>query len=259
VDRLSVVVTGAAAGIGAATVARCLGAGWAVIGVDLDDGGLAALEREHGDGFRGVTGDTAALATHERAAAAAREVAPLGGWVNNAGIDIPGSAVDVKEADLRRIVDVNLIGTALGSAMAVRALVEQGDGGSIVNLSSLQARAAFPGAYAYEASKGGVDALTRQIAVEYGHLGIRANSVQPGAVMTPMTQRSLEATPDRAAELRAYAELHPLNRVAEADEIAAVIAYLLSDDASFVSGVEIPVDGGASARCFAYTPERPDG
>jgi NAD(P)-dependent dehydrogenase (short-subunit alcohol dehydrogenase family) len=112
---------------------------------------------------------------------------------------------------------------------------------------------------AYQTSKGGVDALTRQIAVEYGHLGIRANSVQPGTVMTPMTERSLEAAPDREAELRSYAELHPLNRVAEPEEIASVIAYLLSDDAGFVSGVEIPVDGGASARCFAYPPEPPNG
>jgi NAD(P)-dependent dehydrogenase (short-subunit alcohol dehydrogenase family) len=254
VARLSVVVTGAAAGIGAATVARCIRAGWVVAGVDLDEDGLAAAAREHGDGFRAVTGDVAEAATHDRAAAAARELAPLGGWVNNAGIDIPGSALDFEEADLRRVVDVNLIGTALGSAVAVRAFVEQRSGGSIVNVSSLQARAGFPGAYAYEASKGGIDSLTRQLAVEYGHAGIRVNSVQPGAIMTPMTERSLDAAPDREAELRSYAELHPLGRVAEADEVAAAIAYLLSDGARFVSGVALPVDGGASARCFAYPP-----
>lgn len=113
-----------------------------------------------------------------------RGLAPRGGWVNNAGIDIPGSALDFEEADLRR-VDVNLISTALGSAAAVRALMEQRRGGSIVYISLLQARAEFPSAYAYEASKGGIGSLTRQLAVEYGAAGIRVNSVEPGAIMTP--------------------------------------------------------------------------
>lgn len=250
VGRLSVVISGAANGIGAAT-AHALAAGDnIVVGVDVDAEALERTAAAVGSRFIPVSGDVADPATHARAADAATESAPLGGWVNSAGIDIPDSAHALDPDALRRTLEVNLIGTALGSAAAVKRLLAQHTPGAIVNVSSLEAIASFPASFSYEASKGGVEALSRQVAVEYGPVGIRCNCVRPGAVMTPMTERFLQAAPDRDQQLEDYARLHPLGRVAQPEEIASVIVFLLSDQASFVSGACIPVDGGASARCF---------
>jgi NAD(P)-dependent dehydrogenase (short-subunit alcohol dehydrogenase family) len=255
VEALSAVVTGAGEGIGAAIARRLVEDGYRVVGIDVDAELLNLAETEHRGGFSGVVGDVAERRVHEQALAEALRVGRLGAWVNNAGIDVPARADEMRESDLRRIIDVNLIGTALGSAVAVSGFLGQGGGGTIVNVSSLQAIRAFPGAFSYEASKGGIDALTRQLAVEYGAWGIRANAVQPGAIRTPMTERSLAMAVDQDAELRSYAELHALNRIGEASEVAAVIAFLISDDASFVTGACIPVDGGAAARSYRYPPD----
>jgi NAD(P)-dependent dehydrogenase (short-subunit alcohol dehydrogenase family) len=255
VERLSVVVTGAGEGIGAATLHRLVADGYCVVGVDVNKDLLAAHVAAFPDRVVGVTGDVADRAVHERALAAALAIAPLGAWVNNAAIDVPARADTFDEADLRRIIDVNLIGTALGCATAVGAFLDQRGGGAIVNVSSLQAIRAFPSAFSYEASKGGVDAITRQLAVEYGACGIRVNAVQPGAILTPMTNRSLAMASDREAEVRSYAELHALERIGEAEEVAAVIAFLVSQDASFVTAVCLPVDGGAAARSYRYPPD----
>jgi NAD(P)-dependent dehydrogenase (short-subunit alcohol dehydrogenase family) len=119
----------------------------------------------------------------------------------------------------------------------------------------VQAVAAFPAAFAYQASKGGVDAITRQVAVEYGPAGIRCNAVRPGAIDTPMSARSADRLGDPEAEYRAYAALHPLGRIGKAEEVAALIAFLLGPGSSFVTGACVPVDGGAAARCFAYPPD----
>ena len=254
-ESLSAVVTGAGEGIGAAVCRRLIDDGYRVVGLDLDADLLSAAERALGARFVGVVGDVGERAAHEAALAEARRDGRLVGWVNNAGIDIPARADETRETDLRRIIDVNLIGTALGSSIAVGAFLAQGEGGAIVNVSSLQAIRAFPSAFSYAASKGGIDALTRQLAIEYGSWGIRANVVQPGAIRTPMTERSLAMAEDQDAELRSYAELHALNRIGEADEVAAVVAFLVSDDASFVTGACIPVDGGAAARSYRYPPD----
>ncbi len=246
--RRVAVVTGAASGIGAAVVDRVLRDGWSCVAVDVDGDPIERRAAADPERVVAVAGDVAVRTTHDRAAERAVELGRLCGWVNNAAVDLPGSAHDLDEARLRRTVDVDLLGVAFGTAAAVRSMVRSG-GGSIVNVSSLQARAAWPASFAYEAAKGGVDSLTRQVAVEYGHVGIRANSVQPGAVDTPMTRRSAAEADDPEAELAQYGRLHPIGRIARASEVAAVIAFLLSDDASFVSGVALPVDAGAHARC----------
>jgi len=130
----------------------------------------------------------------------------------------------------------------------------RGGGGSIVNVSSIQGIAAFPGYYVYASAKAGVLMATRSIAVDYGPHGIRANAVLPGAIETPMTYASLPPDVERAEALRQEGELAPMLRVGQPEEIANVVAFLLSERSSYVNGTAISVDGGASARCYAYPP-----
>lgn len=257
-----VVVTGAASGMGRATAERLLADGATVVGVDRDESGLARAAASLGTGFRPLAGDVGKRETHERAAAEAAAGGQLTGWVNVAGIWIPTRAHDLDDAAVERVLGVNLVGTILGCSVACRTWLELGSTGAIVNVSSIESLTAFPAALAYEASKGGVDAVTRQVAVEYGPAGIRCNAVRPGAIMTPMAELYLTGVDDREAMIESWRELAPLGRVAEPEEVADVIAFLLSDDARFVTGVQLPVDGGATARCFAYPPDpdvvRPD-
>ncbi len=251
-----VVVTGAASGIGRATADRLVRDGASVVGLDRDEQGLADAEERLGDRrFRPVVGDVSRRSSHEEAAAAAPTLGTLAGWVNVAGIWIPTRAHDLDDDALEQVLRVNLVGTALGCSVACKAWLEAGTEGAIVNVSSIESTTAFPSALAYEASKGGVDAITRQVAVEYGPAGIRCNAVRPGAVMTPLAESYLEDYEDREAMVQSWRELAPLGRIAEPEDIASVIAFLLSAEAAFVTGALVSVDGGASARCFAYPPD----
>ena len=250
----SAVVTGAAMGIGAATVGRLLDEFDFVVGVDRDAAALATAGADLGSRFKGVLGDVGNWKTHELAAQTAEEHAPLGAWVNNAGIDVQGAAHEITaetiEADLR----VLQLGVMFGTSVAVRTMARYGFG-SIVQVSSIQGLVAFPGYFVYGAAKAAVAMMARSVAVEYGPIGIRCNAVCPGGVDTPMTEAGL--TPEELARVREHDPLSPLGRLARADEIAEVIAFLLSDRASYVSGAVIPVDGGATARSYAY-PARPE-
>ena len=250
-----VVVTGAASGIGRATAERLVRGGASVVGLDRDEAGLAATAAGLGDAFTPVAGDVGARDAHERAANDAASLGRLTGWVNVAGIWIPTRAHDLDDGALEQVLRVNLVGTALGCSVACRTWVDAGAGGAIVNVSSVESMSAFPGALAYDASKGAVDAITRQVAVDYGPVGIRCNAVRPGAIMTPLAESYLADYDDREAMIQSWRDLAPLGRVGEPEDVAAVIGFLLSDDASFVTGALVPVDGGADARCFAYPPD----
>ena len=252
---VNAVVTGGASGLGRATAERLLRDGASVVGLDR---AAEALQAVGHDRFRAIPGDVVERASHERAADAAAQLGTLAGWVNAAGIWAKTRAHDFDDDDLDRVLAVNLKGSILGCSVACARFLEGGRGGAIVNVSSIEAIAAFPDSIAYEASKGGIDAVTRQVAVDYGPAGIRCNGVRPGAIDTPLGEVYLEAyEEEREAMLQSWRDLSPLGLIGEPDDVAAVIAFLLSEDARFVTGELVNVDAGATARCFRYPP-RPD-
>jgi NAD(P)-dependent dehydrogenase (short-subunit alcohol dehydrogenase family) len=163
--------------------------------------------------------------------------------VNNAGVAIPGSAADISEEDFLRVLDVNLVGEWRGMKAALRHMLPRGRG-SIINTGSVQGHVGFVGWAGYAASKGGVDALTRQAAVEYAPRGIRVNSVIPGTILTPMNERILAAADDPHAVMSGWEAMHPIGRVGRPEEVAAAIVFLASDASSFVTGEAVRVDGG---------------
>ena len=245
------VVTGAAKGIGQAIAARLLDDGVHVVAVDVDESALDAARRELGGRFEPLVGDVGDWDTHERAADAAQAAGELRYWVNNAGIDWVGAAHEIDAEHIERGLRVLQLGTMFGACIAVRRMLHARVG-SIVNVSSIQGIVAFPRYFVYDAAKASILMVTKSIAVDYGALGIRCNALLPGVIETPMTYATLPPELDRDEALRREGELAPMLRVGQPEEMAEVVAFLLSDRASYVNGAEIVADGGAAARCFAY-------
>jgi NAD(P)-dependent dehydrogenase (short-subunit alcohol dehydrogenase family) len=167
--------------------------------------------------------------------------------VNNAGIHRPGRAEDTTADLWNEIMAVNLWGTFLGCRTAI-SLMRQRGGGAIVNLSSIAGLRGVPGSVAYNTSKGGICALTMALAADHAGDQIRVNCVCPGAVETPIIDQIVAAAPDPDALRAMLVARHPMGRLGRPEEVAAVIAFLASDDASFMTGVALPVDSGRSAR-----------
>ena len=249
----SAVVTGAAMGIGLAVAQRLAADGYHVVCVDWNAEALERALASLGGEASAVAGDIGDWSTHERAADAAEAAGTLRAWVNNAGIDWSARAHEVDAEHIDRGLRVLLNGPMYGTAVAVRRMLP-GGGGAIVNVASIQGIAGFPRYYVYGAAKAGVAQIARNVCVDYGHLGIRCNTVLPGTVSTPMTDALLPSDVPREEALRVEGELAPMGRVAEPAELAASIAFLVSDEASYINGAGLTVDGGSMARCYAYEP-----
>jgi NAD(P)-dependent dehydrogenase (short-subunit alcohol dehydrogenase family) len=239
------VVTGGSRGIGAATCLRLAADGHdVVIGYVRDADAAESVARGvRGTGARCavVPVDTAVEADVERLFdTAERELGAVTGLVNNAAVTGPlGRLADTGTADLRRVVEVNLLGALLCSRRAARLMAPRGEG-AIVNVSSAAATLGSPGEYVhYAATKAAVDALTVGLAKELGPDGVRVNAVAPGAVDTDM--HAAMGDPGRAQRIGAAV---PLGRAARPEEIAAAIAWLFSPDASYTTGAVLRVSGG---------------
>jgi len=249
----SAVVTGAAMGIGLATAERLAADGYHVVCVDWNGEALERAVAALGGAATAVQGDIGDWSAHERAAAAAEAAGTLSAWVNNAGIDWSSRAHEADAEHIDRGLRVLLNGPMYGTAVAVRRMLASG-GGAIVNVASIQGTAAFPGYFVYGAAKAGVAQIARNVCIDYGHLGIRCNTVLPGTVATPMTESLLPPGVERDEALREEGLLAPMGRVAQPVELAAAIAFLVSDEASYINGTGLTVDGGSMARCYRYEP-----
>ncbi|MFA9446704.1 glucose 1-dehydrogenase [Egicoccus sp. AB-alg6-2] len=233
-DGTVALLTGGARGMGAGEVRRLVQEGAKVVIGDVLDEEGEALAAELGDATRFVHLDVRDSASWAAALKATHEAfGPVTLLVNNAGIltQAPVDATD--EADLRRIYDVNLVGPFLGMQAVVSDMKAAGKG-VIINVASAAAMVPMPMLAAYASSKWGLRGLTKCAAIDLGRYGIRVNAVHPGAVRTPMT----------AGVPEEMFEIYAVPRIGEPEDIGAIVAFLASDEASFITGGDFVVDGG---------------
>jgi NAD(P)-dependent dehydrogenase (short-subunit alcohol dehydrogenase family) len=248
------IVTGGGSGMGREVVHLVTRQGGDVLIVDRNEEGAAAVAAEV-EGHPGGAAYLAADVTKEAEVAAAVErcVGELGAIDfihNNAGVQLEQPLHETSEEEWDWVNDVNLKGVFFGCKHAVIAMLGRANGGAIVNTASICARTADPFIPAYSATKTGVLGITRAVAVGYAEQGIRANSVSPGDMETPMLQKYFDANPDPAAAKAEMESAYPGKRLAHPREVAQAVVFLLSDDASFVSGEDITVDAGLLAKTY---------
>lgn len=247
-DRVAL-VTGATSGIGVEIARQLAERGFRVVvsGRSAERG--REVEEDLGDRVRFVRADLT------EPGAAARLVADAVGafgrldvLVNNAAIDHTGDLLEVGEDEIRTTFETNTFAAMNLIIAAGRQLREQGDGGAIINITSRLASIGVPTMGIYSASKGAMLAFTKAAAIDLAPYGIRVNAVAPGMTRTPLYQEWLEGLPDPEAEAARVAEAIPLGRIAEPADVAAVVAFLASPEASYLTGTSIPVEGGYLAK-----------
>lgn len=240
----NMIVTGAASGIGLATVQRCLSEGANVVLSDVAGSEGAARAREL-DGRPGrclfMPCDVTSSEQVDRLVVdTAAQLGSVDVVFSNAGIGALGPAQDTTDADYLRVIDINLNGVFRVARAALRQMYRQGRG-SLINCASILGTLGQSGTVAYSAAKGGVVNMTRTLAIEAAPHGVRVNSIGPGYIDTPLLK-------DLPPEMRqALIGLHPIGRLGRADEVANAVLFLGSDEASFVTGAYLLVDGGYAA------------
>ena len=249
-------VTGGAQGLGEGMAQALARAGARVMVADVQDEAGSTVAKSLGEAHGFVHLDVTQESDWE--AAVARTVEELGGLdilVNNAGIEITSLVTEVEPDQIRRMLEVNVLGTTLGLKHGLRTMRPggaAGKGGSIVNVASVAATIAFPGISVYSATKSAVDRLTRVAAMESGKLGygVRVNCIYPGLVPTAMgaglandvAELGLFGSPQEA--VAAVIDLTPAGRLGEVADMADVVVFLASDESRFITGAGLPVDGG---------------
>jgi len=251
------VVTGAANGIGAACARLFAASGAAIALWDIDAAAAQTLAAELASAGARAQGFACNVArSGEVRAALAATVAAFGRvdvLVNNAGIFRAAEFLDIAEADWDAVIDVNLKGAFLVGQAVAREMVKTG-GGAIVNMSSVNGVTAIASIASYNASKGGIDQLTRVMALSLADRGIRVNAVAPGTIATELAQKAVLGSAEAAARIMSRT---PLRRLGQPDEVAAVCAFLASDAASYMTGEIVYVDGGRLALNYTMPPLPP--
>ncbi|KIO63172.1 glucose 1-dehydrogenase [Caldibacillus thermoamylovorans] len=234
------IITGAAQGMGEAHARRFIAEGAKVILTDVKEEKGAALVNELGENAIFLKHNVASAEDWATVVAKAEDTfGPVNVLVNNAGITMAKSILQITEEEYRRIVDINQISVFLGMKSVIPSMQKVG-GGSIVNISSINGLVG--GAIGYTDTKFAVRGMTKAAAMECTHYGIRVNSVHPGVIATPMVVQE-----DTKAAVEEFAKHIPLKRVAQPEEVTNLVLYLASDESSYSTGAEFIVDGGITA------------
>jgi NAD(P)-dependent dehydrogenase (short-subunit alcohol dehydrogenase family) len=240
-------VTGGASGIGEATARRLASEGAEVVIADLDENNGVRVAADPRISFI-ATDVTDSDAVQSLIAEIVTRHGRLDAVHANAGIETPPLMLaDTPDEWFDRAIAVNTKGIFLVCKHAIRHMLERGGGGAICCTSSILDPRSYPKIGVYSISKAAVGAIVRVIASEYATRGIRANAILPGATLTPMVQREIDDAEDSVAQRRKMEGLQAMKRCADPSELAAVVAFLLSDDASFMTGAAVAVDGGSLA------------
>ncbi|AZV43345.1 3-alpha-hydroxysteroid dehydrogenase [Peribacillus asahii] len=239
-DGKIAIITGAAQGMGASHARKFIEKGAKVVLTDLNDEKGSALAAELGENALFVKHNvTSADDWATVVAETEKAFGPVNVLVNNAGITMAKSILEVTEEEYRRIVDINQVSVFLGMK-AVIPFMQKAGGGSIVNISSINGIVA--GTIGYTDTKFAVRGMTKAAAIEGAHYGIRVNSVHPGVIATPMVIQE-----DTKAAVEEFSKHIPLKRVAQSEEVSSLVVYLASDESSYSTGAEFIVDGGLTA------------